>query len=153
MFKLPLGEAKGCRGRLCAAFKHPGHPERSGWLVYFLPEYPMNTLKLATRAASGGRFTSGAIAMLRFFGACFAGVTAAVSAAPGDLDPNFGTNGFVIFDQGEIENWDKILPLPNGDLLVAGYTRSSPSLTNAKHIVQETCEIGADDASFLRILQ
>ena len=39
----PLGVAKGRRGRLCAACKHPGHLEKSGWLVCFnLIEQYMN---------------------------------------------------------------------------------------------------------------
>lgn len=33
---VPTGSAKGRRGRLRAASKHPGHPEKSGWLVLFL---------------------------------------------------------------------------------------------------------------------
>jgi hypothetical protein len=35
---VPTGAVKGRRGRLCAASKHPGHPEQSGWLVWFFQE-------------------------------------------------------------------------------------------------------------------
>jgi hypothetical protein len=38
MFRLPLGVAKGRRGRFHAAFKHPGHQGNPWWLVLFLAE-------------------------------------------------------------------------------------------------------------------
>lgn len=35
MFRLPLGVAKGRRGRLRAACKHPGHLGKPRWLVFY----------------------------------------------------------------------------------------------------------------------
>jgi len=43
----PTGAAKGRRGRLCATCKHPGHPEKSGWLVLFPTDaYHMKRAKI-----------------------------------------------------------------------------------------------------------
>lgn len=96
----------------------------------------MKAPKSPTRAATSGRLALGSNTMLLAMGICLAGFTAVVIAAPGDLDPDFGTGGRVIVEQGEIERWDKILPLPNGDLLVAGYTKSASSIATSKHIVR-----------------
>ena len=41
----PSGVAKGRRGRLCAAFKHPGHLGKPRWLDLFLNTIPMNAKK------------------------------------------------------------------------------------------------------------
>jgi uncharacterized delta-60 repeat protein len=51
------------------------------------------------------------------------GFTASATAAPGDLDPSFGTAGRVVFEQSAgAERWDHVQPLANGDVLVASYT-------------------------------
>ncbi len=42
---VPTGALKGRRGRLCATCKHPGHPDRSGWLVSLHQKPIMNLSK------------------------------------------------------------------------------------------------------------
>jgi uncharacterized delta-60 repeat protein len=69
MFRLPLGVAKGRRGRLCAASQHPGHLGKPGWLVLF------------------------AYAIHRVMGAAVLLSTIQAIGAPGDLDPTYGTDG------------------------------------------------------------
>ncbi len=96
----------------------------------------MKTPKTPTRAATSGRLALGSNTLLLSLGICLAGFTATAESAPGDLDPEFGTDGIVFFDQGEIERWHKVLPLPNGGILVAGWTGSSSSIATSKHIAR-----------------
>ena len=53
MFKLPLGVAKGRRGRFHAAFKHPGHHGKPWWLDCFINRAttttPMNILEFGQK--------------------------------------------------------------------------------------------------------
>ncbi|MCX6879378.1 MAG: hypothetical protein NTW21_37090 [Verrucomicrobia bacterium] len=65
------------------------------------------------------------------------GFTASATAAPGDLDPTFGTGGRVIFEQSAAqESWDHFQALPNGDILVAGWTGTNDGYKTGRYIVR-----------------
>jgi hypothetical protein len=86
----------------------------------------MKTTKAPTVSATDARPASKATSLILVLGIHLAGLTVHATAAPGDVDPDFGTGGRVVFDQGGTERWDKILPLSNGDLIVSGTTGSAP---------------------------
>ncbi len=82
----------------------------------------MKTPNAPTAAVTGARLAPRATSLLLALGIHLAGFTANATAAPGDLDPTFGTGARVIIDQAGQERWDHVLPLPNGDVLVSGHT-------------------------------
>jgi len=94
----------------------------------------MKTTKAPTASVKDARPAAKATTLLLALGIHLAGFAAHATAAPGDIDPDFGDGGRVIFDHGGPERWDTVLPLPNGDLLVAGYTGSGTA--TAKHILR-----------------
>jgi hypothetical protein len=96
----------------------------------------MKTTKAPTTTVKDARPAAKATTLRLALGIHLAGFATHGTAAPGDIDPDFGDGGRVIFDQGEIERWDTVVPLPNGDLLVAGCTGSISSIATAKHIVR-----------------
>ncbi len=98
----------------------------------------MKTPLAPSASSTGARLVPKASKLLLALGIHLAGFTAYAVAAPGDLDPGFGTGGRVIIDQAGsgYEVWDHVLPLPNGDVLVAGWTGSLSSISTEKHIVR-----------------
>jgi uncharacterized delta-60 repeat protein len=96
-------------------------------------KYPMKTPKAPPASFSGARLVSRPTTLLLALGIHLAGFTANASAAPGDLDPNFGADGHVVFEVSGYGWWDHVVALPNGDFLVAGVTGSLPT---SQHIIR-----------------
>jgi uncharacterized delta-60 repeat protein len=94
----------------------------------------MKTASSPTAAVTGARLAPRATTLLLALGIHILGFTANATAAPGDLDPEFGTGGRVIIDQAGTEIWNHVLPLPNGDVLVSGYTGYPTNTQN--HIIR-----------------
>jgi hypothetical protein len=98
-------------------------------------KHPMKTPKASPASVSVARLAPRASTLLFALGIHLAGFTIHAAAAPGNLDPNFGMGGRVIFEQSAgDEVWDHVLPLPNGDVLAAGWTGSLSSISTEKHI-------------------
>jgi uncharacterized delta-60 repeat protein len=94
----------------------------------------MKTPNAPTAAVTGARLAPRATTLLLALGIYLAGFTATATAAPSDLDPGFGTGGRVIIDQVDMERWDRVVPLPNGDVLVSGRTGYHTNTQN--HVVR-----------------
>ncbi|MCF7675458.1 MAG: hypothetical protein K9N23_02815 [Akkermansiaceae bacterium] len=58
-------------------------------------------------------------------------------AAPADLDPTFGTAGRLVFEQSsQVERWNRVVPLPSGDVLVSGWTGTDSDTVTGRYIVK-----------------
>lgn len=83
----------------------------------------MKTPTVSPASVPGARLALFVPSALLAMGIQIFSLTAIATAAPADVDPDFGTGGRVVFEQSAgSETWDHVLPLPNGDLLVAGWT-------------------------------
>ena len=114
----------------------------------------MKTPKSPTRAATSGRLALGSNTLLLALGICLAGFTAGVMAAPGDLDPNFGTNGVAIaridYSSEQGQRHDRILDMllqPDGKIVAVGST--APNLAQiAESAVARFNPDGSLDSAF-----
>ncbi len=110
----------------------------------------MKTSKAPTASVAGARLASSAPCALLALGIQLLSLAAIATAAPADLDPDFGTGGRVVFEQSTgsgFESWNQVLPLPNGDALVAGWTQTSTGYVTGRFIVRLDTD-GARVSSF-----
>jgi uncharacterized delta-60 repeat protein len=110
---------RGAKGRLRAASQHPGHLGQPWWLACFQPPYPMKTPNSPTRATISGRLAPRLHTMILALGICVVGLTTGATAAPGDLDNEFGTGGV---SKPEIPgNAYALARQTDGKIVVVGY--------------------------------
>jgi len=101
---------------------------QSGLLSFAIPEWRgRSNASYDVAALSDGRLLLSGYAMNSNGGVDFLVVRL---QANGQLDSSFGSNGYRLLNLGQIDQINDLEVLPDGRILLAGYTRSSAGATN-----------------------